>query len=142
MGQVFWRSVLLLYVKLLILYYIPQDMYEPLSLHDYHGNHIIGILQIDVTSIHIFIFFHNSLIFPVTSNCSKAVYSPIGKFLNQYWRIKKVVKLNHTVCIFKFLRQIQNNCFRKPKLCLFHFLQDKDQTHTDILFCCSISTTT
>ena len=143
MEQVFWRSVLLLYVN--CWYFIAflktctnhclSTIFKP-----FHSNHVIGILKIDITFFNNFIFFHNSHIFPVTSNCTKAVYIPVLKsFLTNVGELKKVVKIKHTVCIY--LRQIQNNCFPKPKL-FFPFCQDKDQTHKDILFCCSIDTTT
>ena len=50
-------------------------------INPFHSNHVISILKIDVISF-IIIFFHNRHIFPVTLNCTKAVYSPTEKFLN------------------------------------------------------------
>ena len=49
----------------------------------FHSNHVIVVLKIDIISFHIFIFFHNSYIFMVTWNCTKAAYSLIVKLLNQ-----------------------------------------------------------
>ena len=99
-------------------------MYQTLSLQRL-SNHFTTITLLayckSMSPLFIFIFFHNSHIFPVTSNCTKAAYCPIKKILNQCWRIKNIVKIKHTLSIFEFLRQTQNNCFTKPKLCFFSF---------------------
>ena len=107
----------------------------------FDSNHVVGILRIDVTSFHILSLFCNSHIYPVTWNCTKAKYSPIEKLLKQCWRLKSCQNKAYNVC---FLISLTNpkQVFPLAQALFFPFCQEKDQTHTDILFYFSIDTTT
>ena len=80
----------------------------------------------DVTSFHIFIFFHNNHIFPVTSNCTRAVYSPIEKLLNQCWRINKSCQNTAYSVYFLISQTNPKQLLPQAQALFFLFYQNKD----------------
>ena len=93
----------------------------------FRSNHATGILKIDVISFYIFIFFHNSRIFPVISTRTVTrQYITLSKSFSTNLRELKNFQ-NHTVRVFQFFRQIQNSCFTKVKPCFFLFAKIKNK---------------
>ena len=80
----------------------------------FHSNHVIGILKIDVTSFHIFIFFHNSYFFQSLPTVPRQYITLSKSFSANDEELKKIVKKSIQCAFSNFLDKSKTTVFGKP----------------------------
>ena len=107
----------------------------------FDSNHVVGILRIDVTSFHILSFFVIATFIRSLETVPRQNIPLSKSFSNNVGKLKSCQNKAYSVC---FLISLTNpkQLFPLAQALFFPFCQEKDQTHTDILFCFSIDTTT